>query len=386
MKILLCILSIIPSFHFLYASEIRTIDQIISQKEIKRNRYILRTEMLDVLVLNMTYGENYVISDFDRQMLKKADVQLIELVFTDFPKGEDLKDLNIRRIKVVESLRRTLVTDADIKWRIIRQTDCKNEAEAKTFFHGVVIHYKAPQTEEDRKRELSDITMLLPEESELGDLVKVRKNLIDSTIVKVLERKKGWNEITIVGDFTGSMAPYAAQMVLWFKFKANDKRVKDIVFFNDGDDKDDRDKVIGATGGIYHSKAEGYSIIRELALKTISAGCGGDIPENNIEALLFAFTAAPTTKEFIMVADNTASVKDIELLSKVNKPVHVILCGTKYGINEQYLTIAKKTGGSVHTMEKDLENLFAMNEGQKFEFMGEHFIIKNGEVIKVTPK
>ena len=127
MKILLCILSIIPSFHFLYAAEIRTIDQIISQKEIKRNRYILRTEMLDVLVLNMTYGENYVISDFDRQMLKKADVQLIELVFTDFPKGEDLKDLNIRRIKVVESLRRTLVTDADIKWRIIRQTDCKNE-------------------------------------------------------------------------------------------------------------------------------------------------------------------------------------------------------------------------------------------------------------------
>lgn len=371
-------------FHFVQAAETRTADQIIAQKEIKKYRYILKTELLDVIVLNMTYGDQAVISEVDKQLLKKADVQMIDLVFTDFPKGEDLKQLNLSRIKVIESLRKSLVTDLNVRWRIIRQIDCKNEGEAKTFFHGVVIHYKAMQTEEDRLREVEAISTFLPEESKIKDINKVRKSLSDSTIFKVLERNKNWNNIAVVADLTGSMAPYSSQLVLWFKLKVNDKRIKDLIFFNDGNLTPDATKVIGSTGGIYHGKASNYSEIRELAIKTITNGCGGDIPENNIEALLFAIKEAPNTKEFVMVADNTASVKDISLLSQVTKPVHIILCGTHFGINPQYLTIARKTGGSIHTMEKDLENLILKNEGEKFEFMGEYFQIQKGEVVKVT--
>ena len=199
-------------------------------------------------------------------------MQLIDLVFTDFPKGEDLKALNLSRIKVVEGLRKSLVTDVNIRWRIIRQSDCKNEGEAKTFFHGIVIHYKLPQTEEDRLAELKAISAFLPEESSLKDPKEIRKTLIDSSIVKVFERKKAWNDMTIVADLTGSMAPYTAQLVLWFKLKVNDKRIKDLVFFNDGDKTPDELKVIGSTGGIYHMKATNYSAIRELAVNTILSG------------------------------------------------------------------------------------------------------------------
>lgn len=366
-----------------YAEELRTADDIIALKETKRFRYILKTELLQVIVLNMNYGDSYVISEIDRQKLKNADVQLIDLVFTDFPKGEDLKALNLSRIKVVEGLRKSLVTDVNIRWRIIRQSDCKNEGEAKTFFHGIVIHYKLPQTEEDRLRELEAISKFLPEESTLKGPKEIRKSLVDSSIVKVFERKKAWSDMTVVADLTGSMAPYTAQLVLWFKLKVNDKRIKDLVFFNDGDETPDDLKVIGNTGGIYHMKANNYSAIRELAVKTIMNGCGGDMPENNIEALLFAINKAPATKDFIMVADNTANVKDLILLKDVHKPIHIILCGSRSGINPDYLNIARSTGGSVHTMEADLEDLIKKNEGDKFFFMGEQFVIKDGEVVKV---
>jgi hypothetical protein len=362
----------------------RTADHIIAQKEIKKHRYVLKPDLLDVIVLNMMYGDQTVISEVDKQLLKKVDVQMIDLVFTDFPKGQDLKSLNMSRVRVIESLRKSLVTNVNVRWRIIRQMDCESEGEAKTYFHGVVIHYKAIQTEEDRLREIEAISHFLPVESTIKDLSKVRKSLPDSSVLKVFERKNDWNNISVVADLTGSMAPYTSQLVLWFKLKSTDKRIKDLFFFNDGDMTPDDSKLCGSTGGVYHGKATNYSEIRVLAIKTITNGCGGDAPENNIEALLIAMKEAPNTKEFVMVADNSAPVKDISLLSRVTKPVHIILCGTSMGINPQYLTIARKTGGTVHTMEKDLENLLQKKEGEKFEFMGEYFQILKGGVVKIS--
>jgi hypothetical protein len=262
--------------------------------------------------------------------------------------------------------------------------DCESEGEAKTYFHGVVIHYKGIQTEEVRLREIEAISRLLPQESAIKDISKVRKNLPDSTVFSVFERKQEWNNIAVVADLTGSMSRYSSQLVLWFKLNSTDKRIKDLFFFNDGNMTPDDTKVVGSTGGIYHGKATNYSEIRDLAIKTITSGCGGDAPENNIEALLTAIREAPNAKEFVMIADNLAPVKDIGLLYQVTKPVHIILCGTSIGINPQYLTIARRTGGTVHTMEKDLEDLLQKKDGEKFEFMGEYFQIVKGAVVKIS--
>ena len=384
-------LSILPVLIFLgittgsFSAE-RTPADILNQKEIKRQRYILRTEMLDVIVLNMTYGDNYIVSEYDKIKLKDAEVQLVELIFSDFPKDLDLKGLNLRRIKVVESLRKSIVTDKTIQWRIIRQTDCKNEAEAKTLFHGIIIHYKPYQSEEEKKKELERVTSFLPPESEIKDLKKARNSLSDSTIFRVFERKKNWNDMTVVADLTGSMAPYTAQLTLWFKLHEKDHHIDQVVFFNDGDTKEDDKKEIGKTGGIYDSEDLNYETVRQLALKTINSGCGGDVPENNIEALLHAQKKYAKSKEFIMIADNSANVKDLILLKELKIPVRIILCGTGYGINLDYLTIAYQTGGSVHTMEKDLEDLIKLKEGQTFDFMGQTFVIKDGKIERALNK
>lgn len=385
-KLSLLLVVLISGISYNSFSSERTPTEIIDQREIKRQRYILRTDMLEVIVLNMTYGDNFIVSEFDKKKLKDAEVQLVELIFSDYPKDLDLKKLNLSRIKVVEAMKKSIVTDYSVQWRVIRQMDCKNEAEAKTLFHGIVIHYKPYQSEEEKKKELDKVVSFLPPESELTDLRKVRNSVSDSTIFKVFERKKNWKDMMVVADLTGSMAPFTAQLTLWFKLHENDHNIKNLVFFNDGDMTPDAKKIIGKTGGIYDSKETSYEKVRELALKTIDGGCGGDIAENNIEALLHAQNLNPDAKELIMIADNSANVKDLVLLKDVKKPVRVILCGTGYGVNLDYLTIAFKTGGSVHTMEKDLEDLIKKKEGQVFEFMGQNFQIKNGEIIKIIAK
>lgn len=365
-----------------FATEMRLAQEIVAQTEIQRPRYVLKTGALKVAVFNMPFGESYVISEKDKLFLKTADVRMIELVFSDFPKGEDLKKLNLDRIKEVESWKKSLVSNPEITWKIIRQTDCTNEAEAKTLFHGVVIHYKGPQTEEDRLLEFKMTTKFLPLEEEIKDPVKLRKSLPDSTIFRVLERNKHWKKLAVVADLTGSMSPYTAQLVLWFKLKTKDQRIQDLVFFNDGDKTPDSKKVIGNTGGIYHGKGNNYKQVRELALKTIEGGCGGDAPENNCEALLFALKNAPDAEEYILIADNLAPIKDAVLMNQIHKPIRIILCGTSYGINLQHLNLARKTGGSVHTMESDLVDLIKMNEGEKFTFMKQKFTIQNGVIVK----
>lgn len=365
-----------------FATEMRLAQEIVDQTEIQRPRYVLKTSALKVAVFNMPFGESYLISEKDKLFLKTADVRMIELVFSDFPKGEDLKKLNLNRIKEVESWKKSLVSNPEITWKIIRQTDCTNEAEAKTLFHGVVIHYKGPQTEEDRLLEFKMATKFLPLEEEIKDPVKLRKSLPDSTIFRVLERNKQWKKMAVIADLTGSMSPYTAQLVLWFKLKTKDQRIQDLVFFNDGDKTPDSKKVIGSTGGIYHGKGNNYKQVRELALKTIEGGCGGDAPENNCEALLFALKNVPDAEEYILIADNLAPIKDAVLMNQIHKPIRIILCGTSYGINLQYLNLARKTGGSVHTMESDLVDLIKMNEGEKFTLMKQKFIIQNGVIVK----
>lgn len=207
----------------------------------------------------------------------------------------------------------------------------------------------------------------------------------DSTIFKVFNRNSDWNKMLIVCDFTGSMSPYTAQLLVWHKLniKTNKQRIEFFTFFNDGDRKPDRQKRIGKTGGIYHSQAKNFKDIKDLAQKTMRGGYGGDTPENNIEALLEAIENCENCEDIIMIADNYATPRDLSLLIKVNKPIRVIMCGTYGGINTAYLDIVRKTKGSLHTIEEDILNLMDLNEGEKITIGNKLYQIKKGKFVLI---
>ena len=106
-----------------------------------------------------------------------------------------------------------------------------------------------------------------------------------------------------------------------------------------------------------------------------------------MEALVKAVKMAAPFRELIMIADNRSPVRDIALLSNFKTPVRIIVCGTSNGpISPDYLKIAWKTKGSVHTMKQDLMNIARLSEGQSITINGTTYRIMGGEFVDVTTK
>lgn len=220
---------------------------------------------------------------------------------------------------------------------------------------------------------LEDLFALKPEDVPYG---------LDSVVGRVLNRHmKDWKNILLVSDLTGSMSPYSAQLLSWYKLNAESLPVKYFVFFNDGNRMADVDKMPGETGGIYSMPAGSFKEVMQLAEKTMRSGGGGDIPENNLEAILRAIDECKDCDAIVMIADNYSSPRDMKLLPKIKKPVKVILCGAQRGVKPDYLDIAKATGGSVHLMEQDITDLSSVKEGdvikigkQTYRLERDHFV------------
>lgn len=89
-------------------------------------------------------------------------------------------------------------------------------------------------------------------------------------------------------DVTGSMQACAAAVYKRMTLPANrNKNIRYYVFFNDGDEKLNPNKVIGSTGGVYGMAANNLNKVLATMQTAMKDGNGGDIPENNIEAILF---------------------------------------------------------------------------------------------------
>lgn len=202
----------------------------------------------------------------------------------------------------------------------------------------------------------------------------------DTVVTSVLNRNN-WNNMTVVVDVTGSMGGYTSQLLQWIALANHSKRIKSLVCFNDGNMKADNVKKMGSVGGIYHSDSNSVNNFIYTMTKSMTAGGGGDAPENNIEAVLSAIKKDPTIKEVILIVDNYANMRDYSMISEVKIPVRVIVCGNLFGVNTQYLDLARNTKGSIHTMEDDLTKLYDLNEGEEIKIGKMVYTIKNGKFV-----
>lgn len=358
----------------------RNIDDILNQREVKVPFYRFSKTYLDAVVINMSFGESAIISIMDKDKLKDAQIVQVDVVYTDFPKGMELQELNRQRIRKAQEVRKDLVTDENIQWRLIRQVSCQSEAEAKTLFHGVIIYYRGAQTPQLAYTEKEYYKRILPEKGSSSVKQEQFRQFSDSTVIAVFRRNAQWKNTTIVADATCSMSPYIGQILLWFLYKINTRETSNIVMFNDGDGIPNHFKIIGKTGGIYSKSTSKYDDLLELLDTTTAKGCSGDAQENGVEAILKAQKQYPQSREIIFIADNYADMRDFSLIPQIKIPVRVVLCGTHFGVNRQYLELARKTGGSIHTMEQDLYDLSKIAEGKTFVIGKQAFIIREGKI------
>jgi hypothetical protein len=206
----------------------------------------------------------------------------------------------------------------------------------------------------------------------------------DDVFLKVLRRNVKWKNKLIVCDITGSMYPYIGQVLLWYKLNYAGEKTTQLCFFNDGDAKSDEEKVIGNTGGLYYCDKCTEDSLSDVMVRAMVGGCGGDGPENDMEALIKASKKMKDFKELILVADNNAAVKDIVLLRDLKIPVRVIVCGSQHRVASDYLEIAYKTKGSVHTIEEDIETIAEMKDGAEIKIGGRKYRLNRGKFTLVN--
>lgn len=205
-------------------------------------------------------------------------------------------------------------------------------------------------------------------------------NVPDSVVMSVL-RRNYWNHTVFVCDVTGSMMPYTAQMFTWLPAALGNNRCSGFVFFNDGDNKSNGNKSIGKTGGIYSTKSTSFDSVCAVARITMQNGNGGDAQENDLEAMLYAIEKLSPAGDIVLIADNWGPPRDLELYKKLNRPVHIILCGALGGVNPDYLFLARMTGGTVHTLKDDITNLSEMQEGETVKVGFQTFLLSNDHFV-----
>lgn len=211
------------------------------------------------------------------------------------------------------------------------------------------------------------------------DYSKIKPNLEANLVSKVLSKVDLKNKL-IVADVTGSMAPYNAQIIEVIRSNRNEKKPipSSFVFFNDGNNMDNKYKKVGLVGGIYSTRSLELDSVVSTMLLAMNSGNGGDLEENNLEAVIQGLKAFPESEEVVMIADNFASPRDMILIGQVAVPIHVIVCGGKI-LNDDYLNIAYQTKGSLSFNGFTYSNLHTLDEGAIVTVGASSFILKNGK-------
>ena len=332
----------------------------------------------DKLFIETGYTNSELISQEDIKVLKNSDILSIDLVYSNYPSGGVYQGLNHARLHALDKAMPFLKHRKSIRWRFIAVGENLNKNSAKSLFHGFVFTYRKKATMEDMRRDCQSLSNL-----KLSDYTRDSKAYKENTVTRVFNRKK-WVNAAFAVDITGSMYPYLKQLLIWVYLTNLEQTNAQFLFFNDGNSTPDKEKIIGKTGGFYKCKNGKPEMVIDTIIKGMSNGSGGDRPENNIEALLNIQKQYPKLKDIVMVADNWAPIKDISLAEQLEKPVRIILCGVnKNPIHPDYMNLALITGGSVHTIEEDIETLSEVKVGETIKlYRSKYTLTKKGFVLQ----
>lgn len=367
------------------------------------------------------FAKPLILNPEQEKQLQEKVVLKIELVYTKFrtsPTFNQIK-LNQNRLKELKKVAPKLFENPLWEYELISQTNGNSREYCNNMFHGFVITFRPNSSKNNLKQEgnyLNNlITTMLKNDSTINDTTPKKFNIKthydlnkgyihdttwyidtfspphppdffynhalykDSTVLNVFERNTNWNNFVIVTDVTGSMSPYSAQVFIWLKAQAENKKAKYFVFFNDGDDKDSKKKKPLDTKGIYVAENKSIDEVTKTAIKCMERGDGGgENMENDVEAIIEGIKYYPNADAVILVADNMESMRDYKYLDKIKKPVIVILCGTRGRINVQYLDLARQTKGSIHTSTSDITNLQNIKEEETFFIEDKEYMYKKG--------
>lgn len=179
----------------------------------------------------------------------------------------------------------------------------------------------------------------------------------NSAVYRAMDAVIPKEKVAVVMDVTSSMSLHLASMNWWVVNSPDSLNIVHYTFFNDGNNMEDRKKKSGKTGGIYHG--EKLKDLPATLMEAMRSGNGGDLVENDFEALLAAQSQDFNADALLLIVDNFSDVRDENLLSQITMKTHVLISGDVTVVRECYLNLAKATGGSilVNGNQINLENV-----------------------------
>ena len=429
----------------LSAQDVVSIDYILASEPLEIKEYNVNIHDTNLLVLPFDYADSKADVNKFKKMLSNVQrpIERIDFVYTHYRVSESFNQekLNRARLEIFRKAAPYVFDNNLIEWKFYEQVNELSLDQNKKLFHGFVIHFldqngytgnNGKLTTEEEIKEIEKLLKTFKSSSTERTVGEIRE--LPTKYVPILKRKrkKGilydskflwiwrkktpvsydttWIDKTIGGkygylgqdtvvlrtlrnyedvwkcsyvveDVTGSMYPYIAQTLAWKKMRLDSSLIEHFVFFNDGDSKPDGP--IGRSGGAYYIKSHDFEEIGNEISRVMRKGSGGMGPENNVEATLFAEKKYDQTDSYILIADNWAPIRDMKISNKIEKPTHIILCGVRGGkMHHSYIKLALETGGTLHTIEEDIDDIRQMKPGdifkmgkQKWKYLGKGKII-----------
>jgi hypothetical protein len=222
----------------------------------------------------------------------------------------------------------------------------------------------------------------IPGESSTTDLMVDQAAVVlkSTTVYRGLETIDFSEKVAVVMDVTGSMSSNIAALQKWIIMQNGRETFTSFTFFNDGDNKPSKKKKIGSTGGIYHCKS--MNEVKQTIKTAMMQGEGGERPENDVEAILYALDQDDECDAILLIGDNYSEVRDLSLLSKVSRKVHVLPCAAPKAVRPDYLNIARRTGGYM-IVDGQVRELIHVQKGDRYflngaeyKFNGKEFQLK----------
>jgi hypothetical protein len=204
-------------------------------------------------------------------------------------------------------------------------------------------------------------------------------------IKAMLHRNKAqWKEKRIIANIDCSMYQYIDELLVWNYTDEQEKNGNHYWLFNGFQNKhkgivDDHHR-----RGIYQVQQNNVEGFCKTIDKIVNFQCGGNRLENVVEALTIGAQGMRPEEELLFIADNYSDVSDLHRLNELTQPVNVLLTASTYGINEQYLEIAYRTGGSVHTNYEDIpkEKLQSLQDGERLKIGIHQYRFMKGRFLK----
>lgn len=302
---------------------------------------------------------------------KSAILDLPPTITTSIPKTKkrELPHIPSKNLEDKELPKTAIINENPVFPELFNETSELNQADEAEIKVTKIASKKmpAPEIHGLAEKEIRYMASTMVSMSDKISRVRQLGKTYELTSYQALDRNiDKWKNIVVVCDITTSMFPYTTQVFDWMMENHENTSIKGIVFFTDCDSlgRQTRGRL---PGKMFSVRKRDELVLWDTMFAAINnTENNKDKPENNIEALLYAQKYYPDADEIVMIADNSSEVKDMRLLSKVKKKVHVILCGETYQKNyafqSDFIEIAKKTNGSIHTVEDDIENVTKVKE------------------------